>query len=174
MWIICHLLPNPTDSEEQPYKRRKSNEGQEDCDGKISNNTLTTVDHDDTRECDGETVQIEGKGETEDLEKTSETEIVVEKSTSFPISSENTKKEINIANDESMDTETRLGHENIDQNDQMTQKIKVAKNPEDNQISDSCQAEDEDGETWDSLFDDDGEALDPKLMEEVKRYVLLK
>ena len=170
-------VTDPTNSEEQPYKRRKSNEGQEesrgvyDCDDKIDNKTLTTVDHNDTRACDGQTAQGEGKVQALNLEKPSETDIIVEKSTSFPTSSENTKEEINIVNDDSGDTETRMGHENIDQNDQMTHEIKVAKNPEDNQISDSCQAEDEEGDTWDSLFDDDGEALDPKLMEEVKRHV---
>ena len=35
---------------------------------------------------------------------------------------------------------------------------------------DADEAEDE-GDTWDTMFDDDGEALDPKLMQEV-RYIL--
>ena len=169
---VDNLLPvtDPVDSEEQPYKRRKSNEGQEEsggvygCDGKIDNKSLTTVDN-DTRVCDGESAHVEGK--VENLEQPSEPEIVVEKSTSFPTSSDNMKEDINVANDDSMDTEIRTDHENIDQNDQMTQEIKVAKHHEDNQISDSCQAEGEEGDTWDALFDDDGEALDPKLMEEV-------
>ena len=97
--------------------------------------------------------------------------MVTEKSTSFPTPSDDTKQNIDVANDDNTGTEIRMAHEDIDPNDQMTQETKVAKNLDDNQISDSCPAEGEDGDTWDSLFDDDGEALDPKLMEEVNKYV---
>ena len=165
-----------TDSEEQPNKRRKSNDGQEEssgvyeCDRKIDNKAQTKVDHNDTRTCDGETARVEDKVEAENLKQLSENEMVTEKSTSFPTPSDDTKKNIGVANDDNTGAEIRMPHEDIDPNDQMTQETKVAKNPDDNQISDSCPAEGEDGDTWDSLFDDDGEALDPKLMEEVNKY----
>ena len=166
-----------TDSEEQPNKQRKSNDGQEEssdhyeCDRKIDNKAQTKVDHNDTRTCDGVTARVEDKVEAENLKQPSENETVTEKSTSPPTPSDDTKQDIDVANDDNMGTEIKMAHENIDPNDQMTQETKVAKNREDNQISDSCPAEGEDGDTWDSLFDDDGEALDPKLMEEVKKYI---
>ena len=174
-----HLLSvaDRTASEEQPHKRRKSNDGQEEssdhyeCDRKVDNKAQIKVDHNDTRTCDGETARVEDKVEAEKLKQPSENEMVTEKSTSFPTPSDDTMQSIDVANDDNTCTETRMAHEDIDPNGQMTQETKVAKNPDDNQISDSCPAEGEDGDTWDSLFDDDGEALDPKLMEEVNKYV---
>ena len=180
-----HLLSDQTDSEEQPNKRRRSQEepsGVFDCDGNIynkpqtevDNKTQTEVDSNSTRTCDSETAQVEGKIEVENLEQPSETEMVIEKSTSFSTSSDNTKEDINVAKDDSTETETRMDNENVDPNDQMTHEIKVTNNSEDNQISDSCPAEGEDDDTWDALFDDDGEALDPKLMDEVNTSVISK
>ena len=173
------LLPiaDRTDSEEHPTKRRKSNDGQEEsssvyeCDGKIDNKAQTKVDHNDTRTCDGETARDEGTVEAVNLKQPGENEMDTEKSKSIPTSSDDTKQDIDVTNDDNMRTEIRMTHEDIGLNDQMAQETKVANDPGNNQISDSCPAEGEDGDTWDSLFDDDGEALDPKLMEEVKKYI---
>ena len=89
--------------------------------------------------------------------------MVTEKSTSFPTPSDETKQNIDVANDDNTGTEIRMAHEDIDANDQMdTKKQKSRKILMTIKFRIPVQQKVKTVIRGDSLFDDDGEALDPK------------
>ena len=141
---------------EQPSKRRKSSEEE--------GQTETKVNYSTKNEFDDHLENFENELEVDKLEQSGLTEPEPEKTMPVETPINNSVESVNSTNDDNTEAGVKAEHGNTISDS----KDKTSENGPDNKTVKLNAAEDEEeGDTWDTLFDDDGEALDPKLVEEV-------